>query len=143
MKYKASLDITSKIITVGIILFSIIICFAAIQEFSRSSHTITSNFSVILVTLFLILLILICYLFSTKFYELENNYLIIHRPIGPINFPISEIKEITKIEELQCIRYLMLFYNLINSTRYHHICWLTDDDSIIRTPPLIVVTSSI
>lgn len=109
MKYTASLDSSSKIISIGIILFSILICFAAVQEFTSSTFKITSNFSVIAVTLFLITLILICYLFSTKFYELENDYLIIQRPIGSISFPISEIKEISQMNPSSRIGNIRLF----------------------------------
>lgn len=109
MKYKASLDLRSKIITVGVTLFSIIIFFSAVQEFTSSTYKITSNFPVILVTLFLILLILICFLFSTKFYELENDYLIIQRPIGAVNLPISEIKEIRKMSPGSRIGDIRLF----------------------------------
>ena len=109
MKYKASLDLPSKIITVGICFFGIIIFIAAIQEFNSSSHTLTSSFSIILVTLFFVLLILICYLFSTNFYELENDFLIIHRPVGSVNFPISEIKEIIKMNPGTMIGGIRLF----------------------------------
>ncbi len=109
MKYKASFDLISKIISIGIILFSILFCVAAIQELNNSPHTFTDNRSIILASLFLVCLILICFLFSIKFYELDNDFLIIHRPVGFVKFQISEIKEISIMNPGSLIGSIRLF----------------------------------
>ncbi len=89
--FSASLDTTAKIVTVVIFLtFSgiTLLIFAAKRPIIG-----------LCMSLFCLAVFLGCYLYSVRSYEIDENNLVIKRPIAifNINIPLSEIKEVRQV----------------------------------------------
>jgi hypothetical protein len=93
MTFKATLDKTSKLLTIGITLLSIgIIIGSRLADKDEKSEG-----SLILIAL-LLLPYGITYAFSPLSYELNEKSLIINRPIKNVTLNYSQIKSISKLE---------------------------------------------
>jgi hypothetical protein len=94
MEYKASFDALTKVITVGVIVLLVVIGLRSVKALLVAEGDTTT---ILLHTGILLLFVAIVvggYLFSTQKYLVENNQLVIRRPIGERKISISDIAEI-------------------------------------------------
>ena len=99
MEYKASFDTLTKVITLGAIALFIVIgqkIVTALLASQGDTKTILLQSGILL--LFVIILVG-SYLFSIQKYLIENNKLIIKRPIGERRISITNITEIRLVNE--------------------------------------------
>src|ERR1051326_3326810 len=97
MEYKASFDTLTKVLTLGVsTLFAVI----ALNNLKAIGNAHGDPMTVLIhggIVVLIIGALTTCYLFSTSGYAVENNELIIKRPIGAVRVSISDITEIRLI----------------------------------------------
>jgi hypothetical protein len=93
--FKASLDITSKIVTSSLVLFVITI---AILE---NTFLKTNEPFIYLPVLFLLPLLIVTYIYSPKFYSVDMDYIIVHRKVSNFFISRKEIKSTVKISSVE------------------------------------------
>lgn len=96
MEYKASLDKSGKLITLGVIVLFLIIVFFNITSSASSSEEIGVN--TFLIPLFLLSIVVFAYLFSPKSYELTNSAFIIVRPINSKKIELKDVSLVRLLE---------------------------------------------
>lgn len=94
MKFKASMDKTTTILTATIsVLFIVIIIFQYLTIYNTSKWVVLITYS------FLIILYLIVVLFKPRYYNLNYEKLIINRTIGNVSIRKSGIKSVEIIDK--------------------------------------------
>lgn len=99
MEYKASLDKFAKIITVGTIIFLLIIAYVYLTASHISHNGSSSPIFNSLGILILILIIVPSYFLSPKMYILDGNELIIARRLGSKKIGLNNIVEVRNFDE--------------------------------------------
>jgi len=99
MEYKASFDTLTKVITMGMIVLLAVIGQRSVKAILVAQGDITTILIHSGVLLFFVAIIIGGYLFSTQKYLVDNNDLIIKRPIGDRKISIADIEEIRLIGE--------------------------------------------
>ena len=96
MKYKASLDATSKVITalISVLFFSIIVI-QFVLFFQQD------NWYCLATAALLILIYIVTYFYSPVDYQVEEKNIIVHRPASDIVLSRSEIKNIELIQQVK------------------------------------------
>lgn len=94
MEYKASLDSLSKGITISILLLFTVLSGVNISRLFTHAGDGLYILVNILVTLLLMGLVVICYIYRPAGYLLTDDHLVIKRPISKVIIPISEITEV-------------------------------------------------
>lgn len=98
MEYKASLDITAKVVTlivVGILLF------CALNSIKQilSSDDITTRWVHGIVLFSLVGIIVLSWIFAPNRYSINEASLIIHRPVSDISFEANDIQQARLVED--------------------------------------------
>lgn len=96
MKYKASLDNLAKAITLGVTLVTIFIIVSVIQ---LESIIKTNDFKSFLVIGVLLSGYLFSLLFRTVGYEVQDNRLIIHRPVKNVVIRYDDISDVKLLDK--------------------------------------------
>lgn len=94
MRYSASFDTLTKIITIVCCLIIAVVIVAMSQSLISAQYFSGAFYSKLLLMLFLIAIPLGCYLFSTKEYRIYDNKLIIVRPIKSLVIELKDIKDV-------------------------------------------------
>lgn len=93
MTYKASLDLTSKIITAGVFGLFFFVAYKSGQQLLAANGAITVILLHSAVILFLPAVIVGCYLYSPYAYIITDNELIIKRRINSRHIPLEDIED--------------------------------------------------
>lgn len=93
MKYKATLGTTSILITVFISLLIACLIILFTYRIIMTTHA-TESIVAVLIILFLITLYILSYLYRPKWYLLDDENLVICRPIKDVIISINEIKDV-------------------------------------------------
>ncbi len=110
MECKASLNLLAKVITVGVIMLLVVLGRNSIQalinmgEMDMSGILIHSG-----ILLFFIAIILGIYLYSPQKYILQEDQLIIKRPIGSLIIKLDDIMEIRKMVKAEFMGTIRIF----------------------------------
>ena len=107
MKYKGSLDLLAKIITIGItVLFVGVGLFSVMALLNDVTKLILMYYGLIILT---ITTLLGSYLYSPQMYEIRDRQFIIRRPIGPKRINLTDITEIKKIRKEEMAGTIRIF----------------------------------
>ncbi len=98
MEFKASLDTLCKLLTAGAFLLIIWIAQKSVRELIAVRGDLIPTLVHSGVILFLLGTLVFTYLYSTYAYSVNNNKLIIHRPVANRIIKISDINEIRVID---------------------------------------------
>src|SRR5688572_28620422 len=142
MIFKASLDKTSKRITVAIaVLFALNLCFF-LPALQRSAHFVLIGTSLLLVAIFVG-----AYLFRTTAYEVTPQQLIIHRPLKNKILDKTDIIKVELFEEgalsgstrLLGNGGLFGYYGQFSNRRFGYMTWYATNRS---NPVLLQMTGN-
>jgi hypothetical protein len=99
MEYKASLDGLAKGITISILLvFAVLSGVNVSRLFTHQGDSLYILVNV-LVTVLLISIVVVCYIYRPAGYLLTQDHLVIKRPIGKIIIPTSEITAVRLLHD--------------------------------------------
>jgi hypothetical protein len=99
MDYKASKDMTVKIITIGVIILFAFLGYKSLIGIIHSNGKLTLILIHSSVLIFLVGTLLLCFLYAPQKYSITENKLIIHRPISDKYILIDSITEIRKVDK--------------------------------------------
>ena len=99
MDFKASKDMTVKIITIGVFLLFAFISYKSIIGIIHSSGRLTPILIHSSVLLFMVGILLFSYLYAPKEYSVDKHSLVIHRPVSNKIIPIDSIIEIRQVDK--------------------------------------------
>ena len=99
MEYKASFDTLTKVMTLGVIILFVVIGQRSVKAVLVAQGDTTTILIHSGVLLFLLATLVLSYLFSTQNYLINNNELVIKRPISERRIPIADIAENTTCRE--------------------------------------------
>jgi hypothetical protein len=111
MEYKASFDTLTKVLTLGVIVFFAYIAQKSVKALlvaEGDTTTILIHSGVIFV---LLATLVVSYLFSTQNYLIDNNELVIKRPISERRISIADIEEIRLVGEADMTGTIRTFGN--------------------------------
>ena len=98
MKYTASYDMTVKVITGLIIALMLALIIYNICEIARLSDDIWIILTHLFVIFVLVIILLICYIYSPQYYNINDESLIIKRIIKDRTIMLNDISEIRLLE---------------------------------------------
>ena len=93
MKYKASTDLITKIITVPVLLFFLFMVERGVESFINPGNDKKEMVLYPVLTI-VFLIILIAWIYIPTSYYVSEKELIIKRPAGNVRIPFGEIREI-------------------------------------------------
>jgi len=99
MEYKASFDTLTKVLTLGVIILFAFIGQKSVKALLVAQGDTTTIFIHSGVLLFLLATLVGSYLYSTQNYLIDNNELVIKRPISERRISIADIAEIRLVGE--------------------------------------------
>jgi cytochrome c biogenesis protein CcdA len=99
MDYKASKDMTIQAITIGIVLLFAFLSYRSAVALIHSNGNLATILIHSSVLIFLLGTLLLCFLFAPQKYSIEENEIIIQRPISNIHISIDSIKEIRQVDK--------------------------------------------
>lgn len=91
MKYKASLDVMAKVITTVICILFAVVIYRSIQAMIDSQGDLSAILINSLISVFLLVVIIICYIYSPASYTVDRSGLSINRPVGNVHVDIKDI----------------------------------------------------
>lgn len=100
MKFSATLDKPAKAITAFIILLFIGIGSYSLKALIFNAPILTEILLHLSIILFLDIVLASVWIYSPQYYSVENNTVIIHRKVGSIAIPFSEIKHSTTLTDV-------------------------------------------
>lgn len=98
MEYKASLDTLAKTITIGVIILFVVIGYGRIIALLSAPANFTSVLIQSSVLLLFVVTILGSYLYAPRYYKVENNALMIARPISYKVIQLNDIADIRGLD---------------------------------------------
>ena len=99
MEYKASKDMTVQIMTIGVVILFAFLGYKSIMGLINSNGNLTPILIHSSVIVFLFGTLLICFLYAPKSYSVNENKLVIHRPLNDKYILIDSIIEIRPIDK--------------------------------------------
>ncbi|MEP6647721.1 MAG: PH domain-containing protein [Saprospiraceae bacterium] len=99
MEYKASFDTMTKVMSVGVIALLAFVCLRCVREILAAQGDKTTVLIQSGIIIFLVAAIVFSYLFSVDKYLIEDNQLVIKRPIGDKRYSLRDIVEVRAIEK--------------------------------------------
>jgi hypothetical protein len=99
IKYRASTDLSVKVITAGVFLLFGFISYTIIEELRNSPGNETMPALKMAVMLMLPAILLVCWLYSPAYYSINNNELIIHRPGPNRRISINTIESVHSVSK--------------------------------------------
>jgi len=99
MEYKASKDLTVQIITIGVVILFAFLGYKSIMGLINSNGNLAPILFHWSVIVFLFGTLLLCFLYAPKSYSVNEDKLVIHRPLNDKYIPIDSIVEIRPINK--------------------------------------------
>lgn len=99
MVYKASKDMTVQIMTIGVVILFAFLGYKSIIGLINSNGNITPILIHSSVIVFLFGTLLLCFLYAPKGYSINEDKLVIHRPLNDKYIPIDSMIEIRPINK--------------------------------------------
>jgi len=109
MKFKASLDTLAKILTACIIICFVVIGFGRIRAIAINHADTTALYVNISIIVFFILIVVFTYLFAPQAYMIDNDELVIKRPIKDKKIKFLDIKGIRIANDFELNRAIRTF----------------------------------
>jgi hypothetical protein len=111
MEYKASFDTLTKVLTLGVIILFAYIGLKSVKALLVAEGDTTTILIHSVVIFVLLATLVVSYLFSTQNYLIDNNELVIKRPISERRISIADIEEIRLVGEADMTGTIRTFGN--------------------------------